>query len=569
MNAPFQKANECLHLLSTLSPILGGIYHVLNTRHEGSPPNGGRAFMGDHFFRFYFLRFQKEWLRMLSQRVDFRSGRRCCSQRNDRQAALLFQHLRVFCLLLILPFLLHPAIPSLPVIHRPDEQVKVVFHEIGQVAAVFCADDLLHGLVVAVALSGDHGGYGNVAEEVVAAAQQNRSGDHPRQTLVALGEGPCDQQKCLRSRRFDQRMHIRASEKCVKLLHPIRYDRRGRDSIGRVRHGSNGMRVHLPVIIRLPIHIAGEHKRQSPDVRFVQRPHQGLGHRRPSPLVVPDHLLVDVFGSRSTLQEIHGGAQLNLRALHKAGKEHLFGHGAGHGRLQEIHRLFLQQSLLAEPFAGGNHLLCQHVPVGRAACVMKREHNGIGFAPAQQLRPESVNGYAEWQLEQHLFTGKVICLKVGKQPILIHGHASSPPSVQRSNRLGRHLQLCRKCAAEIKGHRLVSGHRFSVDHSGLHIIPVRQPADPLDQGIPAHLKLHQRIGRNDDRLFVLDVAGPEQQHPLLVVDEHLDLAWMSQMFQNSAADENALFFQAERQHQGREHLCRAIFIHTFVTSPVS
>ena len=76
--------------------------------------------------------------------------------------------------------LLHPpALTFLLAVQRSDQQIQVVFHKVGQVSAVLRAQDFPHALVVPVILLSDHAGYGNVTEEIVAAAQKHGGRDHP------------------------------------------------------------------------------------------------------------------------------------------------------------------------------------------------------------------------------------------------------------------------------------------------------------------------------------------------------------------------------------------------------
>ena len=184
------------------------------------------------------------------------------------------------------------------------------------------------------------------------------------------------------------------------------------------------MLVSLPVILGAVIHFLRQHEDQGFNEAFIQGTIQGTDHTRPGMTVVPDHLLLNVFGLRPALKEIHGFLQGNLRSFHKAGEEHLLCHCARHGRSVWIESVFLFHCLCAEPFAGCDHFLCQHIPVRHAGSVQQRKDGGSCFPAVQQFRPEGINGNIQRKLEEHLLPGKVMLLEIRQQSVLIHCHSS-------------------------------------------------------------------------------------------------------------------------------------------------
>ena len=324
-------------------------------------------------------------------------------------------------------FLFTTAEALLPCVDSPDEQFQVIFNEIGQVAAIFAADDLAHALVIPVAFLGDHGGNGNVAEEVVSTAQQHSGGHHPRQSLVPLGERPRHQQKGLSHRCLDQRMHVGLLQKLVVFSHSVGQAVGRRHFVGLVVHGGNGMLVSLPVILCAVVHLFCQHEGHRADKVLIQRAVQHPDHLRPRMAVVPDHLLLDALRFRAALEEIHGLLKWYLCTLHKAGKEHLLRHGAGHACAVWVEFRVLSERFLAEPFACRHHPVREHIPVGHSGGIAKREHGSPGLAPVEQLRPETVDGDVQRQLEKHLLPRKIMRLKESQQFFPVHCHLQLPP----------------------------------------------------------------------------------------------------------------------------------------------
>ena len=219
-------------------------------------------------------------------------------------------------------------------------------------------------------------------------------------------------------------MYIPGLQEGIVFRHPVR-QAVGRGYLIRFAvHGGNGMLVCLPVILSAVVHFLCQHESKGFDKALVQGAIQGTDHARPGVTVVPDHLLLDVLRLRPALKEIHGLLQGDLCSLHKAGEEHFLRHRAGHRRSVGIKALLLLHCLRAEPFAGCDHLLRQHIPVRHPGCVGQRKNDRSRLSAVQQLRPEGIDGNIQRELEEHLLPGKVMLLEVLKQSVLIHCHPS-------------------------------------------------------------------------------------------------------------------------------------------------
>ena len=94
---------------------------------------------------------------------------------------------------------------------------------LGQIAAILLPQNVEHGLVITVALPSDEGGQADLAKERIPGPKQDDVGDHPAQTLIALGERAQDHQVRLRHSGFDQRVRVRQFQKGGQLTQSVRY----------------------------------------------------------------------------------------------------------------------------------------------------------------------------------------------------------------------------------------------------------------------------------------------------------------------------------------------------------
>lgn len=95
--------------------------------------------------------------------------------------------------------------------------------KVGQIAAILLPQNVEHGLVITVALPSDEGGQADLAKERIPGPKQDDVGNHPAQTLIALGERTQDHQVRLRHSGFDQRVCVRQFQKGGQLTQPVRY----------------------------------------------------------------------------------------------------------------------------------------------------------------------------------------------------------------------------------------------------------------------------------------------------------------------------------------------------------
>ena len=187
------------------------------------------------------------------------------------------------------------------------------------------------------------------------------------------------------------------------------------------------MGVGLSVVRCLTLHFVRQPVGKHPHIAVIQRVVQHPDHIRPCLAVVLDHLLLHVLRLGSALKEFHGLLQRDLRALYKAGEKDLLGHGAGHGSLVGIDRHIAVKRQGAEPFAGSNHFVRQHIPHRLSVCAVERQNDAVHLSALNQLRPEGADGNIQRQLEEYLLPGQILGLKTLQKHFLVHGHTDSPP----------------------------------------------------------------------------------------------------------------------------------------------
>ena len=94
---------------------------------------------------------------------------------------------------------------------------------------------------------------------------------------------------------------------------------------------------------------------------------------------------------------------------------------------------------------------------------------------------------------------------------------------------------------QIKAYCLVCRHILTITQPRAVVRPSEHMADPFEKASAADFTLNRTVFRNDDSLLIVDAAGAEDEHALILIDQNLNLFRPIQRVQKPLVQENRVF----------------------------